>query len=368
MPKHRVIDADGHVMETHPDAVQWRDAMGPAYRDRAPRHIPFPTGGGRMFLEGKIWFEPIPGVDAGVPAEEDNFAVHSTRPGMWDPHVRIEDMDLDGIDQAVLFGGVLALAASGLDDGDLALALCRAYNDWLAGYCAAYPDRLKGMCALPLQNPEGAAAELHRGVTELGLVGAHFPTNVHGRDLDDAALDPVYAVAQDLDVPVCSHGGYLMPGIDNMAGPRSPNQFYLNLYTFPFELMTAMSRFICGGGLDRFPRLRVGIMEGYVGWLPFWLNRMDSQYEKFGKQVPAKLRPSEYVESGRVMVTCDYDETTLPQVVDALGAGNILYASDYWHIDAKFPGTVEYLAGRDDLSGEAKGRILGENAAELFKL
>ena len=95
---------------------------------------------------------------------------------------------------------------------------------------------------------------------------------------------------------------------------------------------------------------------------------MDSQYEKFGKLVPAKLRPSEYVESGRVMVTCDYDETTLPQVVDALGAGNILYASDYWHIDAKFPGTVAYLSGRDDLSGEAKGRILGENAAELFKL
>ncbi len=367
-PQYRVIDADGHVMETHPKALAWRDAMDAGYRDRGPRHIPFPTGGGRTFLEGKIWPEPLPGADLRVPADMDNFGTHVQRAGMYDPHVRIKDMDTDGIDVAVLFGGVLALAASGLDDGGLALSMCRAYNDWLAGYCSACPDRLKGMCALPLQDPEGAAAELRRGVTELGLVGAHFPTNVHGCDLDSRALDPVYAVAQDLDIPVCVHGGYTMPGIANMCEPRSPNQFYLNLLGFPFELMTALAKIVCGGVLDRYPRLRVGIMEGNAGWLPFWVDRMDDQHGKFGRQVPCKMRPGDYVRAGRIKISCDYEEQTIHHVVDTFGPDYVMYASDYWHADAKFPGTVEAIVRRTELSDEAKRKILGTNAAAFFKL
>ncbi len=369
MKGYRVIDADGHVMETHPRALAaWRETIDPAFRERGPRTIPFPTGGGRTFMEGKIWPEPLPGAHLRPPAESDHFATHIQRPGMYDPHLRVKDMDTDGIDTAVLFGGVLALAVSGLDDGALALAVSRAYNNWLAGYCAPYPARLKGMCALPLQDPKAAVAELQRGIAELGLVAAHFPTNVHGRDLDDPALDPVYAMAQELDVPVCVHGGYTMPGIANMAEPRSPNQFYLNLMGFPFELMTAMAKFICGGVLDRYPRLRVGIMEGNCGWLPFWADRMDDQHHKFGAQVPCKQKPGDYVRDGRIKVTCDYEETTINLVVEAHGPEHILYASDYWHSDAKFPGTVDAILRRTELSDETKRKVLGENAAAFFKL
>ena len=366
MSTYRVIDADGHVMETHPKAIGWAQNIEEPYRSQAPRHIPFRTGGGRTFLEGKIWPMPFPGADRDL--EHDDFAVHVEREGMYDPHPRIKDMDIDGVDTAVLFGGVLALAVSGLDDPGLAVAVARAYNNWLAEYCQPYPDRLKGMCSMPLQDPEGAAQELRRGVTELGMVGAHFPTNVHGRDLDHASLDPVYAMAQELDVPVCVHGGYCMPGIDNMVSHRSENQFYLNLMTFPFELMTAMAKLICGGTLDRFPSLRIGIMEGNVGWLPFWVDRLDDQYAKLGRQIAAKMKPSEYVRAGRIKVTCDYEEETIPEVINAMGSENILYASDYWHADAKFPGTVAAIADRDTISDEDKAQILGKNAAGFFNI
>jgi len=121
MSTYRVIDADGHVMETHPKAIGWAQNIEEPYRSQAPRHIPFRTGGGRTFLEGKIWPMPFPGADRDL--DHDDFAVHVEREGMYDPHPRIKDMDIDGVDTAVLFGGVLALAVSGLDDPGLAVAV-----------------------------------------------------------------------------------------------------------------------------------------------------------------------------------------------------------------------------------------------------
>jgi predicted TIM-barrel fold metal-dependent hydrolase len=363
MQKPFVIDADGHIMESHPEALNWAEALPEPFRARAPRRIPFTTGGGRLFFEGKIWPMPFPGSER-RPLSDD-FDVHVRRPGMWRPEQRLPDMDLDGIDVAVCFGGVMALACSGIQDPELAAAMAGAYNDWAAGYCRTNPERLKFVAALCLQNPAAAARELERAVAALGAVAGEFTTNVGGRDLDHPDLDPVWAAAESLGVPVCVHGGFCMPGIDLAGGARLSNQFYLNLASFPFELMLAMAKVVAGGVLDRFPRLRVAFMEGNCGWLPFWLDRMDETYELLGSQVAARRRPSDYWREGRIWISCSYEETTLPAVVAALGADQIVYASDYWHFDAKFPGTVADLLERD-LSEEAKRKILGENAARLY--
>ncbi len=177
MARSRVIDADGHVYDTHPKTLKWiEENIEPKFKKRAPMTIPFPTGAGRTLVDGQIW--TMANSAGGRRDSEDTFELHISRKGMIDPKIRIKDMDTEGIDIAVLFGGTLVLLAPGLHDAEFGAAICRAYNNWLAEYCRPYPERLKGVAALPLQDPAEAIQELRRCVTELGFVGAMFPSNL----------------------------------------------------------------------------------------------------------------------------------------------------------------------------------------------
>ncbi|MBI3076933.1 MAG: amidohydrolase family protein [Deltaproteobacteria bacterium] len=164
----KVIDADGHVIES---AVDWAARLDSALRPLAPKMT---KGELPWYAEGKTW--PIPsGPGVGVPFYPDrNF-----REGMFDAKLRLQDMDLEGVDQGILFGSVLALSAlSALQDKALAAGLARAYNDWLGEYCAADPRRLKGVGLVPMQDVPAAVVEARRVVRELGMVGVIVSANV----------------------------------------------------------------------------------------------------------------------------------------------------------------------------------------------
>lgn len=120
--------------------------------------------------------------------------------------------------------------------------------------------------------------------------------------------------------------------------------------------------------LERFPGLRVVFLESGAGWLPYWLWRMDEHYEKLAFQVPwLEMRPSDYFRR-QCYVSCEPDEANLGETVRSLGEERALFASDYPHWDAIFPGAPRALLERTDLSAEAKRKILGENAAKLLGL
>src|SRR5262245_8905397 len=127
MVNHRVIDADGHVLETA--GCDWEKYLYAPYTARAPHWATFDTRGGRFFLEGHFWPQPYP-VPRRVGGEEVPV-LHQGRRGMYDSRLRLEHMDQDGIDIAVLFGGAVNVGASVLPDAGFAAALCRAYNNWL---------------------------------------------------------------------------------------------------------------------------------------------------------------------------------------------------------------------------------------------
>ena len=115
MNDYRIIDADGHVAEQLEEAgIDWSALLEERYRGMAPRHFPFHTGGGRLFLGGKITAIPQPGGHA--MGGKDLVDVHAERSGMWNPHVRIGHMDEEGIDIAVMFGGAIHIGVSGLDE------------------------------------------------------------------------------------------------------------------------------------------------------------------------------------------------------------------------------------------------------------
>jgi uncharacterized protein len=351
----RVVDLDGHVFE--PDEL-WDEFLAPEWRERRPRLVRDNRGTTRYMIEGKL----IPaGEGRGAWVPEGLMESACLRPGGTDPKARLADMDTEGIDVAVLYGSV-SLGFFGLQDGAYADGCCRAYNDWLASYCSADPDRLKGVPALALQAPELARAEAERAVGELGFVSLTLPCALGPRALDDPFFDPFYALAQDLDVPIGFHAG----------GGRFTYDRFVDAYAtqhaleFPFNIMFATAALLAGGVLERFPRLRVALLEAGVGWLPYFLERLDEHWEKRRGEMRATRRPSDMVGDGRFVVSCEPEEATLSTVADLVGPEVIAYASDYPHWDAEFPRSVAAIARRTELADELKAAILGGNATRIL--
>jgi predicted TIM-barrel fold metal-dependent hydrolase len=285
---------------------------------------------------------------------------------MHDPVQRLADMDLEGIDTAVLFGTSLYLSLPFFEDLDLAAAAARVYNDWVAEYCAADPRRLKGVALVPIQDPPAAVEELRHAVRDLGFVAVGTPAHSAGRNLDDPALDPFFAEAERLGVPVCVHVGAGRPAA---AAERFTNAFMVHVVTHAFEQMIAALCIVSGGVLERHPALRVAFLEAGAGWVPYWIERLDEHYEYMRPCVPWLTRePGEYMRSEQCYYAIEPDERTVSFVCDFVGEERIVWASDYNHGDCKFPHTVEPVLENEELSEARKRRLLGENAMRLYGL
>jgi hypothetical protein len=276
-------------------------------------------------------------------------------------------MDLEGIDVAVLFP-----PGSGeewaMDDVDFSVALCSTLNDARAEYVSHAPDRLKLVAKLPMIEPRAAAEELARCVTQHAFVGMVTATHIREKNLDDPSFDVVWETAQRLGVAVCTHGGGQAPGQTPFAVDRYDTRLGIHALTHPLGAMHAVFNFTVGGILAKFPELRVGFLEAGVGWLPFWLERLDEHWEMMPEQAPLiDRRPSEYF-TGRCFLTTEPDEKMVPYVFESVADDIICYSSDYCHWDCAFPDSVSILEKRGDLSDRVKQRLFSANAAKLYGL
>lgn len=356
----RVIDADGHVQER---VIHWQDLLEEPYRSRAPQLVKDNRGVEFMMVEGKLWPKPV-GKGCGQVG-----VAYSRRPqettGMWDPKRRLQDMDLEGIDTAVLFGTNVFLSLPFYEDKDLACAIARVYNNWLAAYCRTDAQRLKGVALVPIQEPPEAVKELRRCVTELGFVAVGTPAHSSsGKNLDHPDHYPFFAEAERLGVPVCVHVGAGRPA----AGvERFDNPFFTHVITHPFEQMIGVLCIVAGGILERFPRLKVAFLEAGAGWVPYWMERLDEHYEYLRPTVPWLTRaPSKYMRSEQVYYSFEPDEHTLKFVIDFVGEDRLVFASDYNHPDSKFPHSVEAVTRREGIRDATMAKIMGANAVGLY--
>lgn len=353
-PATLVIDADGHVEEDLAQLVRAvPDRLRPVAQDLVA------TPGVARTIEGRPWVSPFP-----FPHGENNHtsAGGVRQEGGRNPKVRLEVLDSEGIDLAVLFtsAGQLFYLFEG---AEVAHALCRAYNDWLAEYCATDPDRLVGMAVLPQQDPALAAQELERAVSAYGFVGGIIrPNRVAGRTIDSADFDVLWATAARLDVPIAFHEAYIH-GIDTVGQDRMPCYAACHVSSHVFEQMTAMVVTTVMGIQDRFPGLRLGFMEAGCGWAPTWADRIEEHYE---------FAPNDFLGGdphGRIntrsWLTFEVGEPSLEDACRHGWADNICFASDYPHFDAAYPGVVKRV--RDRGLGEVLERkLLGENALGFY--
>lgn len=372
-PPFRVIDADGHVTE---HTVDWAAHLPARFRKDAPFWTALPDGERVFIVERKVWPtrrdyygsgpEATAPVAVGPWAEvrKSGHLWNLEREGQWDPAKRLLDMDEEGIDIAVLFGSYVGLCIGSIEHPEFATALSEAYNDWLEEYCAYERSRLKGIALLPLQDPQAARAELRRVVQQKGMVGGLALPNLHGHLLHEPQFDPIWEEAQALDVPICVHfTSTNSPGLERF------DRFALKHAFAPLGVMMAVGSFVAGGVLERFPRLRVAFLEAGAGWVPWVMDRLHEHWELLPQQLPWQRRdPMEIMRGDQCHFSFEVDEMTIPYVVDLVGGDRLLYASDYSHWDCMCPESVKRVLGRGDISDEVKQKILGENAARLFKI
>jgi uncharacterized protein len=373
------VDADGHILEP-PDL--WETYLEARYRDRALRIVLDDDGLEELEIGGvrsKLSRHGFPSI-LGAMGDPDLKAMQldpartyvSEAPyGSMDPKERIGVLDAEGIDAVVLYTTVGLLWEAELDDVELSQAYTRAYNRWICDFCAGN-DRLVPTAHLSLGDPEAAARELERAVAQ-GARGAYVAPFTHdGRPLGHPDNDPVFAAAQHLDVPFAIHPtfepqwtkGTRMGSWDNVKRLR-----LLASVTASDGVRQQFTTLFDYGVFDRFPRLKVVVLESGGGWIGYWLDRIDAVYGHtfVGTRVPLDRKPSDYFRE-RVWISCDPDERTIPALAQRFGADRFMWASDFPHADH----TPEYLADLDELAGafdeEGRRQFLGDTARSLYRI
>jgi predicted TIM-barrel fold metal-dependent hydrolase len=275
---------------------------------------------------------------------------------------RLAAMDLQQIDTAVLFP-TSGLGVGRVRDPQMQTVLCRAYNDFIADYCKGSP-RLKAVANLPVSNPAEAAKELNRAVTKLGLCGGMLAAQAHRKNLGSPEFYPLYEEAQRLNTPITIHafGG-------DEPGSEVFDQFIcLHTTGHPIPILRQLTAMVFGGIPNCIP-LRIGYLKS-AGWLPYWAERMDEEWEKRGKrEAPlCKKKPSEYLFNENSYYGCEPEEKMISYVVNEIGSKTLMYASDYPHWDMSWPESATVLWAREDISLDAKKDLLLNNAKRFYNL
>lgn len=356
---HEIVDADGHLVE----GMTFMSEALERFADHV-RLEPDDESGVALFIEGRRYPQSR-GPGRGVTTQHSTCHEQGIDPSSVAGVLR--DANREGIGTMVLYPS-LALGVPGFVDPAFAGEFAEHYNRHAAAWCSDSGHRLRAVAVVPLEDVPRAIAVME-SAKALGLVGVCVPPALRERNLDHPDLDPFFAAAEALDLAVGVHGA---PGLHlpKIGVDRFDNYIQVHCVSFPFDQMAAMTALVSGGVLERHPRLRVAFLEAGIGWLPFFLDRLDEHFEKRGDWIADgwKRPPREYLARGQIFATCEPEESLLPAAAEILGAEHIMYASDYPHWDSEFPHSTRPIRERVDLSEPARAAILGGTARRFYGL
>ena len=401
----RYIDSDGHILE-HPTAMP---AYAPAeFRDRI-WHIETSSDGREWVVfdgqrtpsNGTALAGTAGFTDEQVEAvRQGKIKYTECRPAAWDATARLADLDQDSIDLSVLYPTML-LGLQAKRDLPFAVAQARAYNDWCSDHVQEGQGRLFGAGALPpMHDEEGVravAAEIRRVAALPGMVSVFARPNptVDWKPFHLRDYDPIWQAADETGLPIAFHP-FLAPdlpgaclgmrlaqfgvgpdGHPTMADSADPtyaaagmaNIYFTQAIANPADVMASIAYITAGGVCERFPNAKFIFLEANGGWLVPWLERLDHHAEKFSWDVPwLTMKPSEYFRR-QCWISFDPDESMLAFTASSplCGADRIIWASDYPHPDAKFPGVTKDLTeALEGLTDDQKRQITSESARALY--
>jgi predicted TIM-barrel fold metal-dependent hydrolase len=376
------VDADGHVLEP-PDL--WERYLEPDLRERALRirkdergleyveidgrpsklmRGGFPAGLGLMDRMGGIVYEREPKTGWGY---LDNAPF-----GAMDPKERLARLDLENLERAILYPTLGVLWVAECEDEAIAQAYVRAYNRWIVDFCADSEGRLVPVAQLSLGDPEAAERELRRAAKD-GVRGVWVPPFQHTkRPLGHKDHHRVFAAAEELGLPLGIHPSFEPKwAASGRFGEFTSSRysFFLNVVA-PDAVRHAFTSLFQFGVFEKFPTLRVVVLESGASWIGYWLDRMDAVYASpQGAVVRQALpeKPSFYFRR-QCWISADPDETTLAAIVPLVGEDRFFWASDFPHPDHPpeyIPGVARIVR---ELPESARAGFLGRNALDAYRL
>ncbi len=370
MRQYNLISADDHVQEP-PDT--WQRRVAAKFRDRAPRVVRTDNGDAWV-IEGQATTLGME-VQAGRKFEDykaSGETYDSIRKGAYDPVERLKDMDLDGIDAQVLYSNTGTFRLLHIADVELQAACMRAYNDFLSEFCSTDTQRLAGIGMVTADDMEEAQREARRIAKLPGLHGIIIPLYPRTEPLNSNFYDPLWAVAQDLELPVHVHVAVgdprLARPLEN-SNPRVRGAYAAAMNDNFMGTYEVLSKVIFSGMLERFPRLKFVLVEARIGWLPFFLERADDVYKRhrFWSKLELKEPPSFYFH--RQVLATFIDDRVGIENRHRIGVENIMWSSDYPHTDTTWPNSRQYIERSfEGVGAQERRKILADNAARLYKL
>lgn len=364
-----LISADSHVLE--PPNL-WLDYIEPAYRDTAPHIVSEET-------EDKWYIRDTPIASIGtVSAAGKRFENLDDLKleGRWDavpkaayqPADYVKAMALDGVGGAVIYP-TQGLFWYRIPDVDLANAVFRAYNRWLADFCSAAPGTLKGIAMILLEDVDASVAELEHA-SESGLVGAMLPV-FPSPDMDyfDPRLEPMWEKAEELGLPLSLHVGSNRPG-QNELGADLRTITPATRTTLDYWVRHSMTAIIFSGVFERHPGLKILSVEHELGWIPHFLKQMDFTYDERRYMTPVRFagnrRPSDVWKSN-VYTTFMEDDLGI-EMRDRIGVNHMMWGSDYPHAESTWPRSRQILdTVLSGVSASERRMMTHDSAAELFR-
>jgi predicted TIM-barrel fold metal-dependent hydrolase len=298
-----------------------------------------------------------------------NLGEHWFRPGHFEGPAHLADMDLDGLDAEVVYCEVSGFRyLYRMREG--AVEATRAFNDALAEYAAADPARLVVSSQIPIHDIAAAVAEVRRVAAAGGrsLQLPVFPTELGFPDYHDERYDPLWAAVQDVDLPVCCHIG--QNALLDDLGRRDPTPG--RAIVVPMLALTsaeALGMWILGGVFEKFPRLKLVMVEPGIGWVAWWIDQVDSMTVRDGYEYPAlRMLPSEYFRRN-VFLTFMDEANGVRVAKDRDLLDNLLWASDYPHPPTTWPNSHARLDRQlDGLTAGERAKLTGGNAARVWGL
>jgi len=294
------------------------------------------------------------------------------RPGGHDPHERLKDMDIDGVEAEILYVGSGAAAFADLTPAER-LEANRAVNSAAIEWASVDPKRLMPVYILPIDDMTVAVQELERVVAEHGKA-VQLPLLPREQGLPpywDTTYDPLWEALSHHGVPISMHVGgnnYLF----NTVLPEDPTPFKGIFQCLPpIHMSELVADWIIPGTLERWPDLRVVFVEAGIGWIPYFLERLDNMAEMHGwdtfPEKAIKEKPSFYWHRN-MAATFETDHVGM-RLLDLIGYENLMYATDYPHPDSTWPNSQQVL--RDHFQGIDRAHveaIAAGNVTRIYKL
>jgi predicted TIM-barrel fold metal-dependent hydrolase len=279
--------------------------------------------------------------------------------------MRKQHLDANGVE----IGNLVALSRGGMEERnlDFAEALSQGVNDWQIENWVKPEPRLRAGIVVPQEDAAFAASEIERRANDRRFVQVIFSPRASD-PIGHRRYWPIYEAAERNDLPLGLHSAGFSGG--HPSTPSGwPTYYMQEHYSFFTAMQSVVTSLIFEGVFDRYPKLKVVLIEGGFSWAPALGWRMDKHWERMRSEIPhVKRRPSEYLRENFWFTTQPIEEPEksehLAEIIDWLGWDRLIFSSDYPHWDFDHPRHVFKF----HLTDAQKSMVFRENARAVYGL